>query len=37
MHRKLTPIKNYAEMVDAIESAGAWFIGSFMVEILDEF
>lgn len=30
-------ISSYAELDRAIKSAGAWFIGSFMVEFVDEF
>ena len=35
--KKLTPIRNYAELDMAMQSAGSWFIGSFMVEFVDSF
>ena len=37
MERTLTPLNNYEDMKDVIESAGAWFIGSFMMEFVDNY
>lgn len=37
MERTLTPLVGYKEMKWAIEKAGAWFIGSFMVEFVDSY
>lgn len=35
MERTLKPLNGYKEMKWAIEKAGAWFIGSFMCELVD--
>lgn len=37
MERTLTPLNSYEDMKDVIESAGAWFIGSFMMEFVDNY
>lgn len=37
MERTLTPLNNYADLKEAIEKAGAWFIGSFMMEFVDNY
>ena len=37
MERTLTPLHGYEDMVWAIQKAGAWFIGSFMVEFVDSY
>jgi len=37
MERTLTPLNNFADMKEAIEKAGAWFIGSFMLEFVDNY
>ena len=37
MEKTLKPLNNYEDMKDAIESAGAWFIGSFMLEFVDNY
>lgn len=37
MERTLTPLNGYEDMKWAIEKAGAWFIGSFMVEFVDSY
>ena len=37
MERTLTPLNNYADMKEAIEKAGAWFIGSFMLEFVGNY
>lgn len=37
MERTLTPLKTYEDMKEAIEKAGAWFIGSFMLEFVDNY
>lgn len=37
MERTLTPLNIFSDMKDAIESAGAWFIGSFMLEFVDNY
>jgi len=37
MERTLKPLRNYADMKEAIEKAGAWFIGSFMMELIDNY
>lgn len=37
MERTLTPLNNYSDLQDAIKSAGAWFIGSFMMEFVDNY
>ena len=37
MERTLTPLKNYEDMKEAIEKAGAWFVGSFMLEFVDNY
>lgn len=37
MERTLTPLNNYSDLQEAIKSAGAWFIGSFMMEFVDNY
>ena len=37
MERTLTPLNGYKDMEWAIQKAGAWFIGSFMVEFVDSY
>lgn len=37
MERTLTPLNNHSDLQDAIKSAGAWFIGSFMLEFVDNY
>lgn len=37
MERTLTPLHGYEDMVWAIQKAGAWFIGSFMIEFVDSY
>lgn len=37
MERTLTPLVGYADMQWAIQKAGAWFIGSFMLELVDNY
>ena len=37
MERTLTPLNNYADLKEAIEKAGAWFIGSFMLEFVENY
>lgn len=37
MERTLTPLVGYKEMKWAIEKAGEWFIGSYMIEFVDSY
>lgn len=37
MERTLKPLNGYKDMEWAIQKAGAWFIGSFMVEFVDSY
>ena len=37
MERTLLPLNNYSDLQDAIKSAGAWFIGSFMMDFIDNY
>ncbi len=37
MEKILTPLNTYQDMKEAIESAGAWFIGSYMIEFVDNY
>lgn len=37
MERTLKPLIGYKDMEWAIQKAGAWFIGSFMVEFVDSY
>ena len=37
MERTLTPLNGYEDLQEAIKSAGAWFIGSFMMEFVDNY
>ncbi len=37
MEKTLTPLNNYKDLKEAIEKAGAWFIGSFMLEFVDNY
>lgn len=37
MERTLLPLNNYFDLQEAIKSAGAWFIGSFMMEFVDNY
>lgn len=37
MERILKPLNGYKDMEWAIQKAGAWFIGSFMVEFVDSY
>ena len=37
MERTLTPLNGYEDLQDTIKSAGAWFIGSFMMEFVDNY
>ncbi|MBE5954976.1 MAG: hypothetical protein E7253_00820 [Lachnospiraceae bacterium] len=37
MERTLKPLYGYEDMKEAIEKAGAWFIGSFMLEFVDNY
>lgn len=37
MEKTLSPLNNYSDLQDAIKSAGAWFIGSFMMEFIDNY
>jgi hypothetical protein len=33
----LTKINNYGELLNIIRSAGAWFVGAFIIEIIDNY
>lgn len=37
MEPTLELLNGYSDMVDVIKSAGAWFIGSFMMEFVDNY
>lgn len=37
MERTLKPLEGYRDMVWAIQKAGAWFIGSFMIEFVESY
>ncbi len=37
MERLLKPLNGYADMEWAIQKAGAWFIGSFMLEFVENY
>ena len=37
MKQVLTKINNYGELKEIIRSAGAWFIGAFIIEVIDNY